>query len=262
VEGVPIANRGKLHATPIQSARFQNVSNQVFSTADLKVYPGSIGSALCVEVYHGTFYPAAVCVGGINSASVRILDPDIVDLINQAEYNSKQCEHHTGGGPDLCSPDRTYSPLIYGFADVIVELDDLGTAGAAYRFLEDTNFTFYLETSNRFACLMDKPYTLEFFPVPGYMAPDSRLLQLSAGETKVVFGRYQAWGSNYLDAGGRLWVVGSSGSVYRVEHAAALPPSNGWTFLQRLALTNRAQVVTNDLPASHPAGFYRAVLEP
>ncbi|MBN2505512.1 MAG: hypothetical protein JXQ71_02340 [Verrucomicrobia bacterium] len=254
-------NRGKLHATPIQSLSFQQIQNQVFSARTLKNYPGCVGSPLCLQEDDDIFYPAAILVGGEPQVMLRAIGSNVVALINAADYASHQSQHSTGGGPYLWGSGLEFSSLAYGFLDIRFRPPELEGGGGAYRFLEDTNFTIYTANTNRFACLAKECYTLEFLPVAGYLAPVGRHVQLGAGESNVVVGCYRAWGSNHFDASGRLWAVGTSGSVYRVEHADALPPARGWTLVQRFMLTNRAHVVTNALPAAG-AGFYRAVLEP
>lgn len=267
VDMIPTGDQGKLHATVVRQVDFQQLSGEVFATTTIKSYPGNSGGPLCVlgetnALYPGgVFYPAGICLGGSQRTVVRTIDREVARLINQAEQSSHENSQGTGGGPLLFREDAQFSPWIYGFTEIL-----LGPEGGAYRFLQDTNLTIYTQASNRFAFFAHAPYDLEFLPLPGYLAPEPRVLRLDAGQTARIDGRYRAWGSNRLDlATGALWAYGSSGSVYRLEYAETLPPSNGWTVVGRVTLTNQAQVVTPDLTAPNPgspSGYYRTVLEP
>lgn len=229
MDHIPTPNRGKLHATSIRTFQFQQVSNQVFATSEIQSRPGMSGGSLCVQTDEGTFYPVGVCVGGSYRLVIRVFDFDSIELVTRAE----QAAQARSIGDQ---PAKTYGPSI---------TRPRNNPEISKSFVGSQSVLNRSAGREELDCIIT-------------LAPSDRVLRLNAGERLTVRGRYQAWGSNYLDRAGQLWAAGSSGSVYRIEYAEGLPTSNRWTLLQRITLTNHVQRVTNALQGA----FYRTVLEP
>jgi hypothetical protein len=269
VESVATTNRGRMHATPIRQVTFVQDSNQVYRTIDIKSYPGNSGGPLCVQYTNNYFYPAAVYLGGSGQTVVRAIDAAVVGLINAAEILGNSGSQSTGGGPiSLGSggppwpPGTNYSSSIYGFVEVVLEPPEVTNWGAGYRFREATNGAFYGDRSIRFAVLANTPWTLQFAPVPFYLAPSNRLISLPAGSTSTLFGVYQAWGNLRLDPDGSLWALGTRGSTYRIQVSDVLSLTGSWTNLTRLTLTSGVQRVTNITAGAPSQRFFRSKLAP
>lgn len=193
---------------------------------------------------------------------VRAIDAAVVGLINAAEILGNSGSQSTGGGVILTDPRFPLSPAIYGFVDVVLEPPEATNWGAGYRFREATNGLFFNDRSNRFGVLANTPWTLQFAPVPFYLAPTNRLISLSAGSTSTLFGVYQAWGNLRLDPDGSLWALGTRGSTYRIQFSDVLSLTGSWTNLTRLTLTSGVQRVTNIVPAGPSQRFFRSKLAP
>jgi len=68
------------------------------------------------------------------------------------------------------------------------------------------------------------------------------------------------------DSKSNVLLLGSSGSLYRVEHAIRLPGSSGpsgvWTPMRTQRLNSSSAVLTNVFPPGTTNRFLRAVLQP
>src|SRR5262249_32860076 len=129
---------------------------------------------------------------------------------------------------------------------------------------------------NTFAFLGNYPgatvllgWNIKFAAIPHYIAPPDVFIAVVSGQRTNVFANYQAWGKLAAIPGdsSAAQLLGSSGSVYRVEYATTLLdsnscPSSAWEPLPALRLNSDSVVVSNVFPRGATNRFLRAVLQP
>lgn len=92
------ANWGKMHATAPANLSFRPLNPKVFVTQSLQSFSGNSGGPLYLQQPDGLFYPAGIYLGGSGQSRVRVIDSQVVDLINRAEASGNDGGNHTGGG--------------------------------------------------------------------------------------------------------------------------------------------------------------------
>ena len=117
-QGVSLANRSRLHATTPAALSFTHIQNFVFKTDDIRTSPGNSGGPLYVQADNGTFYPAAIYLGGTGESIFRSIDHLVVDLINLAEEAGSGGGNGTYGGSSYTSPGFTQDTVDLGFITV------------------------------------------------------------------------------------------------------------------------------------------------
>ena len=83
---------------------------------------GNLGGPLFARHSNGTFYPAAIYLGGAGLAVVRAIDSDVVDLFLRAEASGNGGENNTGGGITHTSVAGNISATDPGALRVVIEL--------------------------------------------------------------------------------------------------------------------------------------------
>ena len=277
VEGRDAANNpvvpGRIYGTSLGQPAFTTVSNRVYGTLNLQGLPGMSGGPLCVQFLGspGTsfFFPAAVYLGGSQQTLVRLIDEEVAGLIISAEIAGDAGENNTGGGPVRLSPGQGASSSIYGFVTVHLLPAAVTNFGAAYLFrnpvtLEPSDY--YTQQTNLFAFLGNDPvgWKIEFTAIPGHIAPmDRTFKELPSGLRTNFFANYQAYGGlEALPDSTNALLLGSSGSLYRIEQRLSLGGAAGWSLLRTQRLTSSSALVTNAFPPGTTNRFLRAVLQP
>ena len=260
---------GRLYATSLGLPGFTVLSNKVLYTLNIQGLPGMSGGPLCVQFPgNNFFYPAAIYLGGSQRTVVRVIDTEVAELINCAEILGDGGQNNTGGGPIRLPPGQTASTNFYGFVTVYLLPPGVTNLGAAYRFrnlVSSEAFDYYTQQTNVFAFLGNNPegWSLEFVPILAHIAPADRAIKVATGQRTNIYANYQAFGALEPMPGlNALRLLGSSGSVYRVEYLPALGPTGAWTTLQTQALTGISAVLSNVFPAGATNRFLRAVLQP
>jgi hypothetical protein len=250
---------------------FQHESNQVYSTTDLKGYPGNSGGPLCVQLVTNSqarYYPAAVYLGATGRTAVRAIDSAVANLINCAEILA--ISDATASDPIPLAPGQNVPTNIYGFVTIHLVPREVTNFGGGFRFKESTNGTVYTAQTNLFAVLgggqynLGPSYTVRFLPIQGFLAPPDQIVAVKSGQRKDIYGYYQAWGGLHRLGieGNAIWVTGSSGSTYRVEYTPRFELSNNWAPLRTQRLSSSQVLLTNVFPAPPSNRFLRAVLVP
>ncbi len=264
VETVSELNRGRMHATTPGNISFALVTNRVFSTTAIRSYPGNSGGPLCVQYTNGTYYPAAVYLGGSGQTIVRAIDGAVADLINRADVTANTGDNNTGGGVVLLASGvgTLFAP---GYLQVVLGPPEAVAAGAGWRIAQLTNATYYSDNTATYA-LPAASYTLVFRTnVAGWQSPANRALQLAANQTTVVTG-------NYTRAG--AVAVAPTVSNGAVQLTFTAPVGQRYALERSTNLSHWQVVATNPVPAdgvlrfgdpiqtSNRAAFYRARLVP
>ncbi|MES2659894.1 MAG: choice-of-anchor tandem repeat GloVer-containing protein [Verrucomicrobiota bacterium] len=98
VDGIPEADQGMLHgAAPFTSALLPAYGETWTSTA-VRGQGGCSGGPLFVRHGNGSYYPAAIYLGGSGQTVVRAIDSSVVDLFLRAEVSGNGGDNNTGGG--------------------------------------------------------------------------------------------------------------------------------------------------------------------
>jgi len=187
----PLAGQRKLQQTPVFSGAFEQdvLRGAVRATSAFRSSGGNSGGAVCVK-FNNVFYPAAVFLGGTGQSVVRLIDRDVVDLINRAELTANTGDNNTSGGVPTGGGFGLPVPVGLGLGAMGVRLPANALAagggwrfvrpdGAADPFISDNNMT-----TNRLVGLSVNE--IEFKPVAGFLTPGRFTVPVVTGATQLV----------------------------------------------------------------------------
>lgn len=260
VEGVPPAQVGQMHATPLKRLQWDTaLAPHVFATTNVKAFPGNSGGPVFIQHTDAHWYPAAIFLGGSGKTVARVIDGAAATLIIAAEQASNTDENNTGGEPPVqpclsCPPTGSF-----GYLDVYLQPSNIGTFGGGYRFRNTTNESPHAEGYQRYQLRGGVQVTLDFIPAAGHLAPLPVTASVQSSRTNTVVASYRAWGGVAMD-GGLLRLMGSSGGVYRIDYKTNLNDAI-WRSVRTQTFSGTGLNVTNLVPGA-TNGFFRAVLLP
>ncbi len=267
IAGYPVngvSQPGCLYATPIIQDPFQFVTGSLFRTNAITSYPGNSGGPLFVRFNGRTFFPAGIYLGGSGETVVHAIDGPIVALMNQAEAAGNGGQNNGGGGiVDVNEGVSGVEALAVG--SIGVTLQPAGAAaGGAYWGLEGFP-TKYL-SGTQATGLAPANYTVQFFTDgPGYTAPASTQVTVTAGNVTSVTGTYSPTAPTITSGTAAMGLEGQSFS-YQItvtpnatgySAAGALPPGlvlNGTTGLISGVLSSGTGVFPISLQARNDQG--------
>ena len=164
----------------------------VFTTGAFRSTGGNSGGALNVR-FNSVFYPAGIYLGGTGQSVVRVIDRDVVDLINRAELTANTGDNNNSGGVPTGSGEGNQLPLfggLFGNGGLAVRFDAAAVAaGAGWRFVRpggtgDAYVRNNTLVTNRLTGLQDN--LLEFTGVAGYLTPGRVSAPVLANTTQTV----------------------------------------------------------------------------
>lgn len=259
VENVSDINRGKLHATAPGNLSFALVTNRVFSTAVISGYPGMSGGPLCIQYTNGTYFPAAVFLGGSDQTIVRAIDGAVADLINRADVTGNTGDNNTGGGVLMIQTGTGGNGLL-AYVQVNISPPAAVWAGAAWRLQEATDGSTNPTYTAAFAA--GGSATLEFKPIPGGNLPTNSAAQIALGQLKTVEASYvPGQPMLILNPASGLGITSPSGATFRLEYRTSLV-SGQWLPLKTNTLGPGFNLLLPWPPTNGAAAFYRAVWLP
>jgi hypothetical protein len=196
VNGIPSANQGRMFATSPFNVTFTRVpgtdsSNnpyRVYTTTDITSAGGNSGGPICVLYDNGSYYPAAIYLGGSAQTSVRAIDSKAVDLFGRAEVSGDGGGNQVGGG--IIQVNTPISGAIFSAAALTVNLspNNAVTGGAMWSLSPtDVPFSSGFERDNL------NPvgnYTVYFSPATGFLTPPPAAITLTAGQLSTVTRTY------------------------------------------------------------------------
>ena len=186
VDGIPLANQGRMHATPPANVTFASAFGRTYTTANIRSSGGGSGGPLCVQLEGGNYYPAAIYLGGSAQTVVRAIDSQVLDLFNRAEVSANGGGNNTGGGiVQVNTPiGSSYSP-----ASVIVNIlpPEATSAGAQWKLGSTATPN---TSSTRLDSLSATTYNLVFTSVSGFIKPATSSLTLSGGALSTITATY------------------------------------------------------------------------
>lgn len=180
LDDTPLANQGRLHATPIGNFTFTKASNRVYLTSDITSRGGNSGGPLCVQYDDGNFFPAAVYLGGTTQTRVRVIDSDVITIFDSAEESSNTGQNSANGGiPQGNSPLSAPAP---GTITVNIEPASARNAGAGWRIGTGT----FLNGGQSRSFLSPGGYSVNFKAITGFSTPANRSVTVTANNTTTI----------------------------------------------------------------------------
>ena len=182
IDGIPAADQGRIHATPPADIPFTFAAGHTFRTAGLNSRAGNSGGPLCVQHGGGSYYPAAIYLGGSGQTVVRAIDSTVVTLIDRAQESANGGDDNTSGGVTMVSARLSAATLEIGLIKVTLNPPDvggwrLGTGG-------------YLPSGATSSGLIPGSYLINFKPVAGYAETPPTTVQVTGGDIQKVTAPY------------------------------------------------------------------------
>jgi hypothetical protein len=252
---IPNEVRGVPHATPPQNLQFEITGEGVYRTRNCYSFPGNSGGPFFVQHTNGSYYPAAIYLGGSQESYARIIDARVVDIMNRAEDSSLSSTNLVDGEYFLpCTTCASESQI-----EVRLGASSALEAGADWSMLGDPKGF----TGKPGAVLSRKPgrYTIRFKEVPGFLTPPSRDISVGKSQKAIIDATYQLLPPMLTLAriqsgpNAELRMTGIYGTAYTLEFSEDLIH---WTPLASFprplnGLATNSQV----LPQHGGGGFYR-----
>ncbi len=187
MEGIPLADRGRMHATEISTTPFDHVQNFVFRTSSFRTAPGASGAPVYVRDDTGTLFPAAIYLGGTGDSIVRAIDDSVVDLMNRAETAGSGDGNSTGGGATFSAPGTTQDGFVVGQVTANIE----GTDRGRWRIIDAggaplTSF----RSASRIESFPPGEMMMEFMEVDGFSTPPMTAATVFTNQTTIITGVY------------------------------------------------------------------------
>jgi alpha-tubulin suppressor-like RCC1 family protein len=189
VDGISAANQGRMHATPPANIPFTKAFGHTYATSSVRSSGGGSGGPLCIQHQNGTWYPAAIYLGGSGQTVVRSIDSQLIELFKRAETSSVGGANNTGGGISHTSVTGILNPTMNGALRVQIEPAAARSYGAGWRLRPETTFRPSIDTYGNViqkGSLAPGIYTLEFTTVPGFQPPASQTVEITGGQVITV----------------------------------------------------------------------------
>ena len=188
VDGIDPALQGRLHATPISNITFSPAFGQTYTTSEIRSSGGNSGGPLCVQYTGGTWYPAAIYLGGTAQTVVRAINGDVADLFGFAEASGNAGVGSTGGSLTQSGTSATGTPAL-GALQVMIEPAAARAAGAGWRIQAQAG---YQAGGTRIDGLSPSSYTVSFATVAGFVPPASQAVTSLGGQLTTLTFTYEA----------------------------------------------------------------------
>ena len=199
--GYPVEGRGQLanlqagrmYATGETITAFEQVTATApdvyaIDRSEMQGLPGMSGCPLYVkynpadpeDVSGGRFYPAGVYLGGTGKTVVRVIDDDVVEMIDRAVVSSNEGGNSTGGGIAYQFPGATDE----SFERTGVVSINMNLPGGRWRFsFEEPDKS---RSSVEPAIVGAGNYTIVFDEVVGFVTPAPLSIAVGGGQTNVL----------------------------------------------------------------------------
>ena len=164
VTGISTSNQGRMFATVPANVPFTLSYGRTYTTSTISSVGGNSGGPLCVQYQNGSYYPAAIYLGGTGQTVVRVIDSDMVDMFSRAAVSANGGADHTGGGIS-----QTNSPVSSGSTKGVLRVTINSPAGARWGLSPGT-YTY--GSPQQVSLTANRTYTAYFQPVAGFIAPN------------------------------------------------------------------------------------------
>lgn len=242
LDGVPAVDQGRMHATSAATLVFASLAPRVFSTSDIGSSGGNSGGPLCVQHTDGTWYPAAVYLGGATQSIVRAIDSVVIQLFNSAQQSGIDDQGYTGGG-------ITHSGYTTGGTASTGALRiDITPSAAGWRPVGSIKS--FTPSGNTRSSLTPGTFDIEFTPVSGFVTPANESVQVIAGTTQLYSIQF-ASSQTPLDTWRQVFFGTTSNTGSAADSAD--PDGDGFTNAQEYAAGTNPNTTGDFFKASNPS---------
>ena len=231
IAGYPVtnvANPGHLYVTDTVQDEFASVAGGVFSTTAIESEPGGSGGPVFVRFDNGNFYPAAIYLGGSQETVVRAIDSHVIDLMQRAEVSGHGGANDSSGG--IVQVDQGITGASgYALGSLTVNLLPSGVSGPGtyWQLLDQNQVAVGGQRNSGDTAPGLAPglvYTVQYAARPGYVAPASKTLTVTAGSTVTINGTYSPAAPIFTSATGATVIEGQPFTF----HARVAPNATGY----------------------------------
>ncbi|MGV3658624.1 MAG: choice-of-anchor D domain-containing protein [Prosthecobacter sp.] len=188
VDGIATNSQGRMHATPVMNIGFKAEFGKTFSTTDIRSSGGNSGGPLCVQFENGSYYPAAICLGGSGQMVVRAIDSAATELFGWAQISGAGGGGIVGGG----STHTTVTPIDAGGRGAIKIILEPAAARAASAFWRLNPSLIARASGYQVNNLTPGGYVASLAPVDGYVPPGNQNIPIEPNTLTTVTYTYQA----------------------------------------------------------------------
>ncbi len=182
VDGIPAADKGKLHATAAFTAALTPAFGETWISTAVRGFGGCSGGPLFVQRPNGLYCPAAIYLGGNGQTVVRAIDSAVVDLFSRAEVSGNGGDNNVGGGITLTSVSAIGTSADPGAIRVTILPVEAAGSGRWGLKPEASNRSSGSTYGGRTA----GEYVLQFTTVNGFQVPTSPTVRINGGQLKEI----------------------------------------------------------------------------
>ena len=257
---------GVMHSIAADQYLLKPSPHPIYISEEFDGLPGNSGGPLYVQAPGGGQFPAAVYLGTQGgNGRVRVIDADVVSLIEKARAAARGETNFAGGG----AVNFSYTPAAPSRDKQVltVTLNLPAAVGAGWRIRGAARTNFLASGASTEVSLGTR--MLEFAAVPGYELPTEVLLKVSAGADIRVVATYGAVGHGGVTLiigagpGGRgIEAAGPAGVRIRLQQRSDLS-EGAWTSVGGPVTLGPVPMVLRDVEQLRlNPGFYRTISEP
>jgi uncharacterized repeat protein (TIGR03803 family) len=238
VDGIPTLRQGRMHATSPADVEFNHSFGHTYTTQDIRSGGGASGGPLCVLHDNGSWYPAAIYLGGSGQTVVRSIDSQIIELFNRAEVSGNGGDNNTSGGITQSSVTGISSSGSPGALKVFLTASDGAQVTAGWRLVPDVAWRSNGAQRNN---LSPGFYKLQVAPLAGYQGPPVEMeVRITGGQLLTITYAYaplptplESWRFTHFSTTGNIGVAADAsdpdhdGQVNLAEYAAGTDPNKG-----------------------------------
>jgi autotransporter-associated beta strand protein len=182
--GSSTSNFGRMQSSRPDNEDFVAVTPSIFGTTEYLGLTGMIGGPLSIQRDGGSYFPAAIYLGGSNEQNLyRAIDGGVIDVIGRAEETANTGNNNTSNGIVLTSYTAVSTTSTKGSLTVILEPAEARAAGAAWKMGTDSSF---LLSGTRKNNLSPGDYILQIKAVPGFQTPEQQTVAVLANNLTTV----------------------------------------------------------------------------
>jgi hypothetical protein len=178
------SNFGRMQTTRAAAGSFTALSEAVYASPDIRGLTGMAGGPLCIQRDGGSYFPAAIYLGGTSAQNLyRTIDDDVIDLFSRAEVTAQTGDNNTSGGISQTSYTQVSTTSTRGSLTVNLGPAEARAAGALWKLGSDASF---LVSGTRKNSLTPGSYIVNFRPIAGFQSPPNQVVSVFANNLTTV----------------------------------------------------------------------------
>ena len=254
------------------------METQVYTFAGFRSYPGNSGGPVFTQNESGSFYPAGIylgdggtVVGGGTVSRVRVIDTDVLELINRAASSANAMVNFTGGGVltfvgSAGNEELSQQSLTVNF------YPQAAASLARWKLSDESDDRFRTNGANKFL-ISPTNVVVTFTRVPGFEIPTNFPVQMKSGQDSILDVTYapvsvmEPLKLALSPAQGVQVVSGSVGRTLRLQFRVTLDGASPWADVPGKSFTGTSDPQTvlpldelKTAESSSGSGFYRVVV--